>query len=79
MIGGCQSVSGLLAGPAAREGQLVPVSIEHHAVDKVPMRVIHPQGRHHMAKIRVFVDFLVERISRAPWRLNAAEAPEGLT
>jgi DNA-binding transcriptional LysR family regulator len=70
--GGLVRVSELLAGPAVREGKLVPVSIEHHAVDNVPMSVVYPQGRHHMAKIRVFVDFLVERLSRAPWRSGLA-------
>lgn len=70
--GGLVRVSEVLAGPAVREGQLVPVSIQHHAVDQVPMSVVYPQGRHHMAKIRVFVDFLVERLARAPWRSGPA-------
>ena len=70
--GGLVRVSELLAGPAVREGRLVPVSIQHHAVDQVPMSVVYPQGRHHMAKIRIFVDFLAERLSRAPWRSGGA-------
>ena len=65
-------VSELLAGPAVRDGLPVPVSVQYHAVDKVAMSVVYPQGRHHMAKIRVFVDFLVERLARAPWRSGPA-------
>ena len=70
--GGLVRVSELLAGPAVREGRLVPVSIQHHAVDQVPMSVVYPQGRHRMVKIRVFVDFLVERLVREPWRPRPA-------
>jgi DNA-binding transcriptional LysR family regulator len=70
--GGVVRVSELLAGPAVREGRLVPVSIQHHAADQVPMSVVYPQGRHHMPKIRVFVDFLVERLAPAPWRSRHA-------
>jgi DNA-binding transcriptional LysR family regulator len=70
--GGLVRLSELLAGPAVKSGQLVLVSIEHHSVDNVPMSVVCPRGRQRMAKIRVLVDFLVERLSRAPWRLGRA-------
>jgi DNA-binding transcriptional LysR family regulator len=65
-------VSDLHSGPAVREGQLVPVAVDDHFVEPVPMSAIYPQGRHRMAKVRAFVDFLVERLSHAPWRAGLA-------
>lgn len=61
----------LIAGAAMREGQLVPLLTEHHVVEPVPLSAVYPQGRHRMPKVRVFIDFLVERFGHAPWRQGA--------
>lgn len=61
-------VSDILAGEAVRRGQLVPLLADQHVVEPIPVSAVYPQGRHRMAKVRAFVDFLVERFSHAPWR-----------
>jgi DNA-binding transcriptional LysR family regulator len=56
-------VSNLVASAALRAGQLVPLLTASHVVESVPMNAIYPQGRHRMAKVRVFIDFLAERFA----------------
>ncbi len=65
---GILCVSDMLAGEAVRRGDLVPLLFGHYMVEWLPVSVVYPQGRHRMAKVRAFVDFLVERFSHAPWR-----------
>lgn len=62
----------LLVGRALSEGLLVPLLADCHVVEPVAMSAVYPQGRHRMPKVRVFLDFLVERFARAPWRVGRA-------
>ncbi|CAL8981246.1 HTH-type transcriptional regulator DmlR [Rhodoplanes serenus] len=75
-IGGAGLVhlSDLLVGNAVRRGELVPLLVDHHLVEPVPLSAVYPQGRHRMLKVRVFIDFLVERFADAPWRAKAGHA-----
>jgi hypothetical protein len=47
-----------------------------HAVDeRTPIHAVYPQRRHLPAKVRAFIDFLVERLQpKPPWSL--ASVPE---
>jgi DNA-binding transcriptional LysR family regulator len=36
----------------------------------VPLSAVYPHGRHRMPKVRAFLDFLVARFARAPWRVD---------
>ena len=58
----------MLVCDAVRAGHVVPVLTDFHAADPRPLSVVYPQGRHRMPKIRVFIDFLLDEFSQAPWR-----------
>jgi DNA-binding transcriptional LysR family regulator len=71
----------LTAGPALRDGRLVPLLRACHVADPMPLSAVYPAGRHRMPKVRVFIDFLLERFGHAPWREGldrAGEAEETL-
>ncbi|MFY9626070.1 MAG: LysR family transcriptional regulator [Rhodoplanes sp.] len=69
-------VADLLAGNAARRGELVPLLMDYHFVEPVPVSAAYPAGRHRMAKVRAFIDFLVERFSGQPWSQLEAMADD---
>jgi DNA-binding transcriptional LysR family regulator len=71
-------VADLLGGNAVRRGELVPLLMAYQHHEPVPISAIYPVGRHRMAKVRAFIDFLVERFSGQPWSLinRADPAPE---
>jgi DNA-binding transcriptional LysR family regulator len=77
-IAGCgiTRLADLMASEATREGRLKPVLAETHAVESVPLSAAYPQGRHRMPKVRVFLDFLVERFSHCPWRMPQLKTPQ---
>ena len=60
-------VADLLGGNAVRRGELVPLLMDYRFVEPVPVSAIYPSGRHRMAKVRAFIDFLVERFSGQSW------------
>lgn len=62
-------VADLLAGNAVRRGELVPLLMACQHDEPVPIAAAYPTGRHRMAKVRAFIDFLVERFSGQPWSL----------
>jgi DNA-binding transcriptional LysR family regulator len=53
-----------------RDGRLVPVLVEHHKVETVPIAVVYPQSRHRVPKTAAFVDFMMRRFAHAPWRID---------
>jgi len=65
---GITRVADVLVTDAIRAGQLKELLTENHVAEPVALSAVYPQGRHRMPKIRVFLDFLIERFSRAPWR-----------
>lgn len=54
-----------MARDAIAAGQLVPV-LPGWAVEPIPLFVIYPPNRHLSNKVRVFVDWLVRLLARAP-------------
>jgi len=71
-------VADLLTGNAVRRGELVPLLMAYQDDEPVPISVAYPAGRHRMAKVRAFIDFLVERFSGQPWSLinSVDETPD---
>jgi DNA-binding transcriptional LysR family regulator len=61
----------LLAGEPIRRGLLVPLLREAHYAEPIALSAVYLAGRHRTPKVRVFLDFLIERFSNAPWRLDA--------
>lgn len=51
-----------LIGPDLKAGRLVQVLPQYHGPDSA-IRVVYPPGRHLSARVRCFVDFLVERFA----------------
>jgi DNA-binding transcriptional LysR family regulator len=73
---GIVRLSDLLVGEAVRRGLLVPLLVDQHVVEPVPVSAVYPQGRHRMAKVRAFVEFVVERFASAPWRHWTTRLPQ---
>jgi DNA-binding transcriptional LysR family regulator len=60
-----------LVGDDIREGRLVALPLDHAPIAMVKVYAVYPPNRHPPAKVRAFVDFLVERFSPAPgWDRN---------
>jgi DNA-binding transcriptional LysR family regulator len=69
---GITRLTDVIAGDAIGRGELIPILSEWHHVEPVPLYATYPSGRNLSPKIRVMVDFLVERFGSAPWRRVAA-------
>ena len=59
----------LTAGEALRSGALVPVLTAFNHVERVPLQVLMPPGKHRLPKVTAMLDFMVEHFAGAPWRL----------
>jgi len=51
-----------------REGLLQPLLQDAQDPETYPLFALLPPGRHQAPKVRVFIDFLIERLGSAPWR-----------
>jgi DNA-binding transcriptional LysR family regulator len=54
-----------IVGPEVRAGRLVPLLQEFVALP-MPIYAVYPSRKHLSAKVRLFVEFLVERFAQAP-------------
>jgi DNA-binding transcriptional LysR family regulator len=61
----------IVSGPIA-QGQLVPLLTDVHHSEAVALSALYLPGRHRLPKVRVFLDFLAERFSSAPWIIQSA-------
>jgi DNA-binding transcriptional LysR family regulator len=68
---GIVRLSDMMVGEPVRRGLLVPLLTETHYSEPLPVSALYLAGRHRLPKIRVFLDFLVERFGSAPWRIRA--------
>jgi hypothetical protein len=59
----------MMLGEPVRRGLLVPLLADIHHTEPLPVSALYLAGRHRLPKVRVFLDFLVERFSAAPWRI----------
>jgi DNA-binding transcriptional LysR family regulator len=50
------------------EGLLQPVLQDAQDPETYPLFALLPPGHHQAPKVRVFIDFLIERLGAAPWR-----------
>jgi DNA-binding transcriptional LysR family regulator len=50
-----------LAEEALADGRLVPVLTDRHVAEPSAITALMPPGRQHLPRVRVFVDFLIER------------------
>jgi len=54
-----------IVGPDVRAGRLVPL-LQEFTAPPMPIYAVYPSRKHLSAKVRLFVDFLVERFAQAP-------------
>jgi len=57
------------------EGLLQPLLQDAQDPESYPLFALQPPGRHQAAKVRVFIDFLIERLGSAPWRMGVKRSP----
>ena len=43
-------------------------SMDVHQAEPISLSALYLAGRHRLPKVRVFLDFLIERFGSAPWR-----------
>jgi DNA-binding transcriptional LysR family regulator len=46
-----------------------------HHVEPFPLAAIFPAGRQRLPRVKVFIEFLMERFGHAPWRLPGLPLP----
>lgn len=68
---GIARLADFMAAAPIRAGKLVPLLAEQHYPEPTPTFAVFPPGTQKIPKVRVFLDFLVERFGRDPWRLRA--------
>ena len=66
---GIVRLADIVVGDAVRDGRLVQLFRDSHVVEPVQVSAVYPLGRQGMPKVRAFIDFLVEKFRRAPWRV----------
>jgi len=66
---GIVRLSDLTVGDALRSGALAPVLTAFNHVERVPLQILMPPGKHRLPKVTAMLDFLVEHFSDAPWRI----------
>jgi DNA-binding transcriptional LysR family regulator len=72
---GIARLSDMLVGDAIRHGQLVQVLPDRHHVAPIPLWAVFPAGTQKLPRVRAFLDFLLERFGRSPWRLDPHQPP----
>jgi len=65
----------VMLGASLASGRLVPVMVDCHHDEPVPLQVLRPRDRHRLPKVTAMVDFLFEKFASAPWRQSAAAGP----
>lgn len=53
-----------------RAGKLVPLLVDQHDPQRTPAFAVFPPGTQKAPKVRVFLDFLLERFGNDPWRVG---------
>lgn len=65
---GIARLGDLVASEPIRQGRLMPLLMDFHESEPVPLYALFPQGRHRSPKLNVMLTFLAEKFSHAPWR-----------
>ncbi len=62
----------IIVGPAIRDGRLVPLLVDTHRPEELPLFAVYPAARHRPLKTGVMIDFLLEQCVDPPWRVTPA-------
>jgi DNA-binding transcriptional LysR family regulator len=61
-------LSDVIVAESIRAGSLVPLLMDVHHVEPLPLSAVYPHGKHKSPRVAAFVSFMVETFSNAPWR-----------
>ena len=64
-----------IASEPIREGRLIPLLMDTHEVELVPLHALFSLGRHRSPKLVAMLNFLIVKFSNAPWRAALKPAP----
>jgi DNA-binding transcriptional LysR family regulator len=62
-------LSDLIVGPAIRSGRLVPILVDSHQPEPLPLHAVYAASRRRPPKVDAVIQFLVEKFASVPWRL----------
>jgi len=65
-------LSDVIVGPAIRDGRLVPLLVDAHRPEALPLYAVYPASRWRPLKVAAMIDFLVEKCADPPWKLPPA-------
>jgi DNA-binding transcriptional LysR family regulator len=67
-------LSDLIVGPAIRDGRLVPLLVDAHQPEPLPLHAVYTAGRRRPPKLDAVIQFLVEKFAASPWKMTG-DAP----
>jgi DNA-binding transcriptional LysR family regulator len=62
-------LSDIIVGPAIRSGRLVPILLDAHQPEPLPLHAVYTPVRRRPPKQDAVISFLVEKFAAVPWRL----------
>jgi DNA-binding transcriptional LysR family regulator len=62
-------LSDIIVGPAIRNGRLVPILVDVHQPEPLPLHAVYTPFRRRSPKVEAVIQFLLEKFSSVPWRL----------
>ena len=62
-------LSDIIVGPAIRSGRLVPILLDVHQPEPLPVSAVYTPTRRRPPKVDAVIQFLVEKFASVPWRL----------
>jgi DNA-binding transcriptional LysR family regulator len=62
-------LSDLIVGSAIRRGGLVPVLLDFHQPEPLPVHAVFAPSRRRPPKVDALVQYLVDKFAEVPWRL----------
>ncbi|MEZ5651215.1 MAG: LysR family transcriptional regulator [Burkholderiaceae bacterium] len=67
---GIARIPDLMAGPAIRAGELIPLLTAYHVAEPIPLWAVCPPGRQNTPRVQAMMSYLAERFGDSPWRLK---------
>ena len=68
-------LSDLIVGPAIRDGRLVPLLVDAHQPEPLPLNAVYTAGRRRPPKLDAVIQFLVEKFAASPWKMTGKPPP----
>ncbi len=62
-------LSDIIVGPAIRSGRLMPILLDAHQPEPLPVHAVYNPTRRRPPKLDAVIQFLVEKFAAVPWRL----------